>query len=83
MISEGEIMQFISDGTPFSTSDIYRALGGNKSKDVRAQLDNLYKQGTIDRNKISNSYFWNLRPESNEINEEADTPPHLLQKTMN
>ena len=61
MILEGDIVQFLEGGEQYSTSDIYKSLGGKKSKDVRVQLDNLYKQGTVERTKVSNSYFWKLR----------------------
>ena len=49
-----------------STADIYKALGGKKSKDIRTQLDGLYKQGLVARSKISNSYFWTLKNEEDD-----------------
>ena len=64
MILEGDIIKILESGNQYATADIYKALGGKKSKDIRQQLDNLYKQGTLERTKISNSYFWKLRSES-------------------
>ena len=61
IITEAEIIKFLNSGKTYTTADIYKALGGNKSKDVRTQLDDLYKQGLIERSKISNSYFWTMK----------------------
>ena len=66
MILEADIIQFLKGGKTFSTADIYKTLGGKKSKDVRTQLDDLYKQGVIERTKISNSYFWTLKTEEDD-----------------
>ena len=65
-----DIIKHLIGGKQYSTADIYKALGGKKSKDVRPQLDELYKQGVVERNKVSNSYFWNLRDENDDELEE-------------
>ena len=61
IITEADIIKFLKSGKTYTTADIYKALGGNKSKDVRSQLDDLYKQGLVERSKISNSYFWTMK----------------------
>ena len=86
MILEADIIGFMKSGKSYSTSDIYKSLGGNKSKDVRTQLDNLYKLGTINRDKISNSYFWTLNEDKDEEcifdAQEGDKTSDTLYKTI-
>ena len=86
LILEADIIGFMKTGKSYSTSDIYKSLGANKSKDVRTQLDNLYKLGTINRDKISNSYFWTLNDDKNEedilVTQEGDTTSDTLYKTI-
>ena len=69
VILEVDIVNYLKGGNQFSTADIYKALGGKKSKDVRTHLDDLYKQGVVERHKVSNAYFWNLRDENDGENE--------------
>ena len=69
-ILEADIIELLKGGNRFATADVYKQLGGKKSKDVRTQLDSLYKQGEIERTKIRNSYYWNLKLEDIENNDE-------------
>ena len=64
-ILEADIVKHLKGGDQFSTADVYKPLGGKKSKDVRMQLDNLYKQGTIERTKVGHSFYWSSK--DNEI----------------